>query len=94
MSESPKECHGAIIAVGSHCPVCGRGNYICSLCEKPIGPGEEYHPTMQPFHVLCRRRKNEGRCLRCGQYATICGHDLSPKERWKRVSIDKSSLRP
>jgi hypothetical protein len=66
----------------------------CSKCGNEIRGGEEFRPTPNPWHLLCERREAEGRCLRCGQYATICGHDLPAKERWKRVSIDKSSLRP
>lgn len=68
---------------------------VCALCELPILPGEEYHPLMTPHerHVLCAWRKREGRCLRCGQYATICGHGLSFKDKIKTVSVDYSSLR-
>lgn len=38
-------------------------------------------------HAICAQRTAEGRCLRCGQYATICGHSLSFKDKMKRVSV-------
>lgn len=37
---------------------------------------------------VCERRKTEGRCLRCGNWPVVCGHDLSFKERIKRVNVD------
>ena len=36
------------------------------------------------------RRAQEGRCIRCGQWPQICGHNLSFKERIQTVGVDTS----
>lgn len=38
-------------------------------------------------HEVCRQREAEGRCLRCGQYTKICGHDLSFKDKVAGIQV-------
>lgn len=40
------------------------------------------------------RRAQEGRCIRCGNWPQVCGHDLPLAERMKSIAIDRTSLRP
>lgn len=38
---------------------------------------------------LTEQRRQEGRCLRCGNWPQICGHDLPFKERMKSTNIQR-----
>lgn len=38
------------------------------------------------------RRAQEGRCIRCGNWPQVCGHDLPLAERMKSIAIDRTSL--
>jgi hypothetical protein len=39
------------------------------------------------------RRAQEGKCIRCGNWPQICGHDLPFAERIKSIAVDRTSLR-
>jgi hypothetical protein len=39
------------------------------------------------------KRAQAGRCIRCGNWPQICGHDLPFKDRIKSINVDRHSLR-
>ena len=66
-----------------------RGTAPCAFCGKDV-PGQWTGGALLfPEHCdLCARRSEEGRCLRCGNWPQICGHDLTFKERAKDVGVN------
>lgn len=57
----------------------------CDYCGKELGTAEA-HPD-------CQRRASEGRCVRCGNWPSICGHALSFTERIQTVQVNRESLK-
>lgn len=58
--------------------------WACMSCDEPLEDGEA---------IICFKCVPEPRCVRCGNYTSICGHSLPFKERIKTVNIDRTSLR-
>lgn len=58
--------------------------YRCLRCQQPVEAGDG------PIHTSCLPKP---RCVRCGQYSSICGHSLPFTERIKHIRVDRTSLR-
>lgn len=58
--------------------------WACLGCDGALADGEA---------VLCAKCHPHPRCERCGNYESICGHNLPFAERIKSVNVDRSSLK-